>query len=150
MTMPPNTPTTPSRLAWSLGLAGLIPFVALALMAHMADPVHSRSAAAVLAAYGATIVSFLGAIHWGLGMRDPQGPQAPGLVWGVVPSLLGWAALVLQPAHGLLVLALTLVACVLVDHKKYPDHGLRDWLPLRWVLTVVATTCCASAAVRWA
>ena len=42
----------------------------------------------------------------------------------------------------LLVMALLLVACYLVDRKTWPPAGLGEWLTLRFRLTVVATLAC--------
>ena len=42
----------------------------------------------------------------------------------------------------LLVVALLLVACYLVDRKTWPEAGLREWMTLRFRLTVVATLSC--------
>jgi hypothetical protein len=50
--------------AWALGLAGLIPFVALALLVAL-NPRIKEEAASALLAYGAIILSFLGGIRWG-------------------------------------------------------------------------------------
>lgn len=135
----------PSRLAWLLGAAGLIPFVAGAggLLAGL-------PLAPALTAYAATIVSFLGGIHWGLAFREPAGPPPAALVWGVLPSLAAWGAWLLPPPMALAGLAASLVACYAVDRRAYPRLGLGAWLPLRRALTVVATLCCAAGAARLA
>ena len=106
---------------------------------------HAQAAAALLA-YSATIVSFLGAIHWGLSMRDPHGLGTPLLIWGVVPSLLAWVALLLSVTSGLFLMALVIVVCFGVDRQVYARLGLRAWLPMRFLLTVVAALCCAAGA----
>lgn len=51
--------------------------------------------------YGATIASFLGAIHWGLLMRPGAAQPLPVFLWGITPGLLGWLAILLGPALGL-------------------------------------------------
>jgi hypothetical protein len=100
-----------------------------------------------LASYGATIASFLGAIHWGLAMRDRSGAGAGPYLWGVTPSLLAWLALLLPPAEGLLGLAVLLGVCLLVDQRRYPHYQLQAWLPLRRRLTLVASLNCLAGAV---
>ena len=55
----------------------------------MACPSHWARMA--LLGYGATIASFLGAIHWGLVMREGLAQPVPSLLWGVVPAC--WAGL---------------------------------------------------------
>lgn len=139
----------PSRLAQVLGLGGLIPFVAGVtwMMAGAVGPAEQALTARVLVAYAATIVAFLGGLHWGLAFAAPGGPPVARLVWGVVPSLVAWPALLLPPANGLAVLAVMLVLCYGVDHRAYPPLGLAAWLPLRRRLSAVATLCCAAGAL---
>ncbi|KAG0630444.1 hypothetical protein M758_1G178300 [Ceratodon purpureus] len=65
-----------------LGVAGLIPFVALAPPFAQMIPLPDFMAvghANAQAAYGASIVSFLGAIHWGLAMADYAAPGKGGV-----------------------------------------------------------------------
>ena len=143
---PPSTTTTdlrtPSPTARCLGFGGLIPFVGLAAALWLASPASRPFVAMALLGYGATICSFLGAIHWGLTMREEREPSASSLVWGVVPSLLAWVALLLGPAAGLWLVAATLCACLAVDWVVYPRQGLRAWLPMRCQLTLVAGLSC--------
>lgn len=142
-------PTGPSEWAQRLGYGGLIPFVALALAIWLVPPALQTVLASALVAYGATILSFVGALHWGLTMRTPSTQSAPALVWGVVPSLVAWAALLLPPAAGLLAIAAMLWVCFAVDRKAYPPLGLQAWLPMRFLLTAVASVCCVAGSVRW-
>lgn len=140
----------PSLWARRLGFGGLIPFVGLAVALWLAPSGAWPLAAMALLGYGATICSFLGAIHWGLSMRDGPDQRAPALVWGVLPSLLGWVGLLLGAAPGLLLIAALLWACLAVDRVLYPRHQLQAWLPMRWRLTLVASiSCLAGAAALW-
>lgn len=138
-------PTRDARplLRWAarLGYAGLLPFVILAVATWIAPPAYRAQACHALLAYGATIASFLGAIHWGLAMREPGTPQAGPFVWGVFPSLVAWVALLLPLSQGLVTLALLLGICLLVDWRSYPAYGLMQWLPMRLHLTLVAGVC---------
>ncbi len=127
-----------SPWAARLGYAGLLPFVTLASAAWLAPVAYRAQAAFALLAYGATIASFLGAIHWGLAMRGPVAPQPGPWVWGVFPSLVAWLALLLPVSQGLFTVALLLGICWAVDRGSYPVYGLSDWLPMRWRLTGVA------------
>ena len=133
-----------------LGYGGLIPFVALALALWLAPSGAEPVAGMALLGYGATISSFLGGIHWGLLMRDGPNQYVPSLIWGVVPSLLGWLGLLLGPAPGLLLIAALLWTCFAVDRVLYPRHQLQAWLPIRLRLTLVASiSCLAGAAALW-
>lgn len=152
---PAATPRLPVPLwAARLGYAGLLPFVGLALCALLVAAELRIQAAWMLLAYGASIVSFLGAIHWGLAMRSaepsPWMPERPWLpwVWGVVPSLVAWFSLVLPLAQGLIVLALQLAVCLAVDWRSYPAYGLCAWLRMRLRLSLVAMGCLLVGAMR--
>lgn len=129
------------RWAARLGYAGLLPFIALAAAAWLAPLAYQAQAAHALLAYGATIASFLDAIHWGLAMRAPPAPLNAALLWGVFPSLVAWLALLLPLPQGLVTLALLLGICLAVDWRNYPVYGLRPWLPMRLHLTLVAALC---------
>lgn len=138
--------TSPSLTAQSLGYGGLVPFVGLALVIWL-WPIHQAQAATALLAYGATIASFLGAIHWGLTMRDSQVQSTRLLVWGVIPSLVAWVALLLPAAQGMLLIAALLWACFAVDRVVYTRAGLRAWLPMRLLLTAIASLSCIASAI---
>lgn len=139
-----------SPCAWALGLGygGLLPFMGLALAIGFLPPTHHALAATALLAYSACILTFVGAIPWGLTMRDAAGPRTGMLVWGVVPSLVAWVALLLPTVWGLVLVATLLWACFAVDRVVYPRMGLRAWLPMRLRLTAVASVCCVVGAVR--
>jgi len=122
--------------------------VGLALAMGFLAPLHRALAASALLGYSATIASFLGAIHWGLTMRDASSPKDGMLAWGVMPSLMAWVALLLPTASGLLLVAALLWVCFAVDRAVYPRFGIRAWLPMRRLLTVVASLCCVAAAVQ--
>ena len=138
--------SAPTRAALALGYGGLLPFIGGAAWLIVGPPDTRDLAARVLTAYAATIVAFLGGIHWGLAFATPGGPATARLGWGVVPSLAAWPALLLASGPGLALLAAMLLLCYAVDHRTYPALGLQAWLPLRRVLTAVATVSCGSAA----
>jgi hypothetical protein len=140
--------SSPPTFARRLGYAGLAPFAGLALAVWFVDPAQRLSFAWALTAYGATIVSFVGALHWGLVMREPVQKHRGSLGWGVLPSLFGWVALLLPGYFGLWALATALWICFAVDRKTYPSLGVGGWLPMRLHLTVVASSACVLAALR--
>ena len=137
----------PSQWALGLGYAGLIPFVGLVLAVWFSDASDRVRSAAALLAYSATILSFLGAIHWGLVMRAAAGQSNEMLAWGVAPSLVAWIALLLNPSAGLWLVAATLWACFLVDRMVYPKFGVAAWLPMRLALTLIASLSCVAGAL---
>lgn len=138
--------TAPPAWATWLGAGGLIPFAVLALALWWPAFEQQGAISHALASYGATIASFLGAIHWGLAMRDHPAAGAGPYLWGVTPSLLAWLALLLPPAGGLLGLSVLLVVCLRVDQRRYPRYQLQAWLPLRRRLTLVAGLACLAGA----
>ncbi|MBM3408636.1 MAG: DUF3429 domain-containing protein [Betaproteobacteria bacterium] len=107
--------STPVAAQW-LGLLGLIPFGATVVAGLIpALQLHSVALQALLA-YGAVILSFLGGIRWGLaivkaGHADLFSP----LLISVLPSLLGWIALLVSGSTGLLLLAFGFSALLLAD-----------------------------------
>ena len=74
--------------AIALGLAGLVPFVGLASLAVLQRETWYAYWLVALSHYGATIVAFVGAIHWGVALVSAaQGPRAwLRYGWSVVPD----------------------------------------------------------------
>lgn len=143
-----HTLSTSSPPSWArvLGIAGLLPFVAGAAgMWALHDPTASARAGVMLAAYAATIAAFLGGVHWGPALRAGGLNPVP-LVWGVMPQLAGWLALLLPTRASLIMCAAVLVACYVVDRRLYPTEGMAAWLPMRLQLTIVAVASCAVGA----
>ena len=147
--MSPSGQYCPSMAAQTLGYGGLIPFLGLAMSVWLLPVSHQAWAAKALLAYSAAIASFLGAIHWGLAMQDNKCQNTGLLLWGVIPSLLAWVALLLPLASGLLLVAALLWACFGVDRVVYTRFGLRAWIPMRLVLTLVASLSCIAGALQW-
>ena len=131
-------PTDTARL---LGNLGLLPFVVGAALVWVVNAEAHPYATLALAAYAAVIVSFLGGIHWGLAFRL-SAPPASLFVWGVVPSLVAWVAVMMPASAGLVVHGVMLVVCYLVDRRVYPTQGLAQWLTLRFRLSTVAALSC--------
>lgn len=142
-------PSLPRSALW-LGLAGLLPFLATAVLSWTAPGEWADIALFALSAYGAVILSFLGAVHWGLALRAPDAEAAataPRLGLGVVPSLLAWGALLLPAGPDLLVLALGILGTAGVETLA-ARRGLLppDYLRLRWVLSLGAAACLLAGA----
>ena len=145
--MKPFDSLDPSRWARRLSYAGLVPFVLLAVGVWVAGSEHRAVFGFALAAYGAVIASFLGAIHWGLAMRDASQQTLTLMGWGVLPSLLVWLALLLDTSVGLSLMAAVLWVCFAVDRVVYPRFQVQSWLPMRWALTCIASASCVAGAV---
>lgn len=135
----------PSKEGAILGYSGLVPFVFLGCVSWLAKGEMQQDILFGLLAYAASILSFLGAIHWGLALREPVLPTGPMLVWAVIPSLIAWCALMIGTSRGLWVIVIALWFCMVVDWKIYPRYRLKAWLGMRLALTVVASLACITA-----
>jgi len=131
--------------ALGLGLAGLIPFMAAPAYMYNAG-VFLPSIATAQLTYGATILSFLGGVRWGL--LASGGPHLPPswsqYSWSVTPSLVAWVALLIpnQPAATTLCAAGLTTALVLdLKQQGYPDwfRGLRLILTLGAVVSLLCS-----------
>lgn len=123
--------------AAALGYAGLLPFAAAALGTVLLDGAARDLAARALLAYGAVILSFLGAVHWGLALRAGASAAARSLVVGVLPSLAAWCALLLEVRHGLALLVVAFGAFWLYEHRVLGACMLGEaYLRLRRSLTL--------------
>jgi len=104
-----------------------------------------------LFAYGAVILSFVGALHWAFAMTRTDLTERyrnATWVWSVVPALLGWLALLVTPAAAGVVLVAGFLAQYVQDLRLARRTSLPAWyLPLRLRLTTVACVCLAAGAV---
>ena len=106
-------PLPPGLVA--LGYAGVLPFVACVLAVALLEGEGRAFAVRALVAYGAVILSFLGAVHWGLLLRQPGAAARVRLaIGGVLPSLAGWVALLLPGGYLDLRRHLSLTVCALL------------------------------------
>lgn len=127
----------PAYPRW-LGTAGVLPFIALALLTWVPGS-HQAMTAQALLAYGAVILSFVGALHWGMAMSAPALRRSDSgrlYVGSVVPALLAWAALLLPPVWAVVILQVGLWGHYAQDRRLVRVMALPDWyLPLRLALT---------------
>ncbi|MGY3448560.1 DUF3429 domain-containing protein [Bradyrhizobium sp. USDA 4353] len=127
---------TPMRI---LGLGGLIPFVGLAAVVIAGQEPSRLMAVHAQIAYGAVILSFLGAVHWGLAVQMPAMADWWRMAWGVTPALLGWVALLLPATSSLILLTAALLVALIVDELCFGGDDRRSWfLKLRRLLSVGA------------
>ena len=125
--------------ASALGFGGLVPFAAAVLGIVLLDGEQRALAVRALLAYGAVILSFLGAVHWGLVLARPPADAARRLLAGVLPSLAGWIALLLPTRFGLALLVVSLGAFWLYEHRVLGEKLLPvGYLGLRRDLTLGA------------
>ena len=124
-----------------LGYGGLIPFLALALMSN-GDTAHGILYRGALLLYGSVILSFVGAIHWGVAMIDTNltdHDRRAAYVWSVVPAVMAWATYILSPIPAALVLIMGFLLQYWRDSSLAQKIQWPVWyLPMRIRLTVVA------------
>ncbi|XP_060077443.1 transmembrane protein 69-like [Ylistrum balloti] len=120
-----------------LGFSGLIPFVA-APMYIVTSQLFLPDIAFAQVVYGATILSFLGGVRWG--MTIPENgilrPNWFNLTYSVTPSLVAWAGVLMPSPFSSLTLMLGLAGACYMDMVSY---GYPPWFKgLRFTLTFVA------------
>ena len=122
----------PPSAAW-LGALGLVPFVALTGSLPLVPGDVKPQLVHALVAYGATILSFLGGIHWGLAIGSTAPTAAADLkgrlILSVVPSLVAWAALLSPPSVGLVLLAAAIAVMLVVDIRATRVGHAPAWYP---------------------
>ena len=142
-------------LAAVLGLLGLLPFLGCTIgIIGFPSQVPVPNLVGAIIAYGAVILSFLGAVHWGLALEPAPSLVAPGqsaadnkrLALGVLPALVGWAALLVtlvsSPMVAVLLLILGFLGTVLVEFQASRRGAVPPgYMALRWVLTAVVLLC---------
>jgi len=138
-----NSVALPRTVAW-LGYGGLIPFLVLT-PASLLDYHYGALWSDALYAYGAIILSFIGALHWGLAMSLPElseRQRSALFLWSVVPALIAWPAVLFSPPVAAPLLVFGFIAHYLQDRRLARQASLADWyLPLRLRLTSVAVVC---------
>ena len=116
-----NTVPTP---AWQLGLAGLLPFGALAVGVFL----EIAGAQAGLLNYGALILSFMGGCRWGFAAAGlGQGATFGLLGVSVLPALYAWCALLLPFGPAALALSVGFLALYMADRALTRSNGAPEW-----------------------
>ncbi len=150
-------PEAPRPAVW-LGFAGLIPFAAGAVAVWALPQGWNDFAQFIQMAYAACILSFMGAVHWGLAMAGTgtgaHGDSFAGMTWqraggSVIPPLLGWIALVMAPLPGLILLIASFVGLFWADlHAIRLGQAPTWYLPLRKALTIGVVVFLGASAMR--
>lgn len=142
------------RIAWLLGYGGLLPFfiLTIAVLLDMSLPLLGNARLDWwLVAYAAVILSFLGAVHWGvvIGLQDWLNERETRrmLFYSVLPALLAWFALLLPVNIALLVMGMLIVGAYIVDTLLLFDRLKSDYAKLRLHLTIVAALLLFAAGV---
>lgn len=127
------------RLAWVLGLSGLIPqLLASAITLH---PPHAAFGQFAAFLYSALILSFLGGLWWGVAAVSANASRWLYVV-GVIPSLIAFAAGLLwimrsgSPAQALTIVGTGLLLAPLVDRELDRQKLVpKGWFAMRLTLS---------------
>jgi hypothetical protein len=132
-----------------LGAAGALPFLLLAFAPSIDFEPFGRPPLVVLSLYAAVILSFMGAVHWGLAMGQTVARRDSSwqFAMSVLPAMLGWFSLSFLPMSvALRVMALGFAVLLLYDLRAVRIGRAPRWYAnLRWPLTLVAV-----ASLLWA
>ncbi|KAG0718411.1 Transmembrane protein 69 [Chionoecetes opilio] len=123
--------------ALALGISGLVPFVAVPAYMITAGIYEAELAQAQLF-YGASILSFLGGVRWGLTLPEgsTQPPDWHNLGYSVAPSLVAWLGLLAPHTVGVLTVIGGLGVAGYMDMAMW---GYPGWFKgMRFCLTFVA------------
>ena len=113
------------------GAAGLIVFFSFALAIAVGSPTIAVNAYLQLIHFSALMLSFIGAIHWGLAIgAQERGVTVP--VWwyqaSALPMTLGWLTLVLvSPTAKILLLSLGFLIAFMLDVSVTARHIAPLW-----------------------
>lgn len=124
-----------------LGAGGVLPFAALATAALLGLDWRYGLPGGLfrqaLVGYGAVILSFLGGVRWGIGLRHGDAPgRTRFLVVSVIPAVLAWAALLMPRPHDIsLLIACFLAVAVLDVAMVRGGHAPAWYATLRLALT---------------
>ena len=96
----------------------------------------------ILTAYAAIILSFMGAIHWGIAMSRSEDQNGKYFIASVIPGLSAWVALLLPQRYAIILLMIGFIALIIYDWSVEKPHGLPVWyIPMRNRLTLVVVMC---------
>jgi Protein of unknown function (DUF3429) len=141
----PEDHTPIPKAAFWLGTAGLIPFVVIASAVWALPEAYTPPLLFWITSYAAVILSFSGALHWGMAMLHAdmtEQDQSVFMTWSVVPALVGWVALLMPVKTGVLLLAATFVIQYAADRQLAQRFRVPAWyLRLRASLTSVSVLC---------
>lgn len=141
-------------VAYLLGVGGALPFIGCGIAA-VSPGTNAAFGLAGLIGYAAIILSFVGAVHWGFALAPCQNDGSDfsvidrskpsmrtRLLLGIMPSLIGWCAvligLAMLPDVALVVLIAGFVATVVIE-ARWSKLGVvpAGYMGLRWGLSLI-------------
>jgi hypothetical protein len=121
--------------------AGVVPFVLCLLGVALLPNYGQRELAQRIAiSYGAVVLAFIGAVHWGLALAGRM-PWRPARIAGsVLPAVLGAVATLLGGQRGLALLVVGFGVFWLYEHRSVGAELPAAYLSLRRNLSLVVCT----------
>lgn len=139
-----------SAPALILGCAGLIPFVGLAALIGLGPETWYGYSLTALSYYGAVILAFVGALHWGYALKRAAHGGKTWVQYGfsVAPAMVAWLSLLFPVWTGLRLQAACLLICYAFDRVAARDDPVpQRFLQLRAVLSVMGAASLIFASV---
>jgi hypothetical protein len=147
-----NTVPLPAKL---FGFAGLIPFIVATLLIWILPDTERFLVFDILIHYAAVILSFIGAIHWGVVMVTFSAEQSNlreawyRLGWSVTPALVAWLATQMVLSAALVTLIAGFFATFFYDLWSLKKNWIPIWyILLRKYLTLVVLIALSSALIQ--
>ena len=147
-----NAVPLPAKL---FGFAGLIPFVVATLLIWILPDTERFLVFDILIHYAAVILSFIGAIHWGVVMVtfSAEHPDLREtwyrLGWSVTPALVAWLATQMVLSAALVTLILGFFSAFVYDLWSVKKNWIPNWyIRLRKHLTLVVLIALSSALIQ--
>lgn len=123
------------KLTWSLGIAGLIPFVFACVSALTNTRLFGIAASTLFVTYSVLICSFLAGTLWGVIINEVKSKKL--LLLSNVILLLAWTCLLVPRLDvAIIVLALIYPLLYLVESRMMLEHT-PEYICMRRFLTVV-------------
>jgi hypothetical protein len=130
-------PVSLSATAEAAGYAGMLPFIAsLAGMGLLPNIEQRELAQHAAVAWGAVVLSFIGAVHWGLALAGRMTWSAGRVAGAIAPAIVGAAAFLVSGQRGLGLLVVGFGVFWLYEHRRVADELPPDYLRLRRNLSV--------------
>jgi hypothetical protein len=147
-----NTVPLPAKL---FGYAGLIPFIVATLLIWILPDTERFLVFDILIHYAAVILSFIGAIHWGVVMVTFSAEQSNlreawyRLGWSVTPALVSWLATQMVLSAALVTLIVGFFVAFFYDLWSLKKNWIPIWyIRLRRHLTLVVLITLSSALIQ--
>jgi uncharacterized protein DUF3429 len=121
--------------------AGVVPFVLCLLGVAFLPSYGQRELAQRIAiSYGAVVLAFIGAVHWGLALAGRMAWRPVRVAGSIVPALLGAAGVLLGGQRGLALLVVGFGVFWLYEHRSVGAELPAAYLSLRRNLSLVVCT----------